>query len=295
MKSSMLDQGTSNLQCWPSRPTASRCSPPTTCATGMAKIADDLSSHYVLGYYTNNTRWDGGARKLTVQLKSTGKAIRARREYRAPTEEEMAGIRNARSAAAAAAAAVRRPGGAQRAVAGQPLVAAERVRHGDRQRVGDRGGDRRGGDRRRALEAGRRRRGACSAKDGGEPVGAQGQDRTGIARHARPRAGRRAGPLAGGRADARRGQLADSDTVSIERRPATLLGKPLAYRAASAAASAYKPLAAFQFRRTERVRLEWPVLQPLESHQAQAARSHRQADGDPADHREARRRRRARC
>jgi hypothetical protein len=62
--------------------------------------------------------------------------------------------------------------------------------------------------------------------------------------------------------------LADSDTVSIEADTGTLLGKPIAYRAASAAASAYRPIAAFQFRRTERVRIEWPALQTIESHQA---------------------------
>ena len=62
--------------------------------------------------------------------------------------------------------------------------------------------------------------------------------------------------------------LADADTVSIEASTGTLLGKPIAYRAASAAASVYRPLAAFQFRRTERVRIEWPALQAVESHQA---------------------------
>ena len=54
----------------------------------------------------------------------------------------------------------------------------------------------------------------------------------------------------------------------MKRASGTLLGKPIAYRAASAAASAYRPLAAFQFRRTERVRIEWPALQAVESHQA---------------------------
>ena len=56
--------------------------------------------------------------------------------------------------------------------------------------------------------------------------------------------------------------------MSIEAPAGALLGKPIAYRAASAAASAYRPLAAFQFRRTERVRIEWPAAQPLDSHQA---------------------------
>ena len=71
---------------------------------GLRKVADDLSSHYVLGYYTSNTKWDGGTRRLTVKLKSTGAKLRARREYRAPTEAEMAAIREAGSRAAAPAA-----------------------------------------------------------------------------------------------------------------------------------------------------------------------------------------------
>ena len=79
--------------------------------------------------------------------------------------------------------------------------------------------------------------------------------------------------------------MSDSDTVAIERAEGTLLGKPLAYRAASAARRRYRPLAAFQFRRTERVRLEWPVLQAVESHAGAAARSHRQAAGHSADDR----------
>jgi VWFA-related protein len=52
------------------------------------RIADDQAAYYVLGYYTTNTTFDGGLRKITVKLK--GKNIRARRQYRAPTEAEIA-------------------------------------------------------------------------------------------------------------------------------------------------------------------------------------------------------------
>ncbi len=55
---------------------------------GFRRIADDLAAYYVLGYYTTNTKFDGGIRKITVKLK--GKPIRARRQYRAPTEDEIA-------------------------------------------------------------------------------------------------------------------------------------------------------------------------------------------------------------
>jgi VWFA-related protein len=65
------------------------------------RIADDLAGYYVLGYYTTNTTFDGGIRKITVKLK--GKTIRARRQYRAPTEEEIATMAQGASASRAAA------------------------------------------------------------------------------------------------------------------------------------------------------------------------------------------------
>jgi VWFA-related protein len=59
---------------------------------GFRRIADDLAAYYVLGYYTTNTKFDGGIRKISVKVK--GSAIRARREYRAPTEAEIAAMAN---------------------------------------------------------------------------------------------------------------------------------------------------------------------------------------------------------
>ena len=60
--------------------------------SGINRIGDDLAAYYVLGYYTTNTKWDGGLRKIQVREKKTGKTIRARREYRAPTPEEIAAL-----------------------------------------------------------------------------------------------------------------------------------------------------------------------------------------------------------
>ena len=82
---------------------------------GFRRIADDLAAYYVLGYYTTNRKVDGGIRKITVKLK--GKSIRARRQYRAPTEAELAALTQRSSAAPAAAAASGPP-----AVIGEPAV-----------------------------------------------------------------------------------------------------------------------------------------------------------------------------
>jgi len=82
---------------------------------GMARIAADLQAYYVLGYYTTNTTFDGGMRKITVKLK--GKPIRARRQYRAPTEAEVAML--ARPSAPPVAMA---PASGPPAVIGEPAV-----------------------------------------------------------------------------------------------------------------------------------------------------------------------------
>jgi len=68
---------------------------------GMRRIADDLAAYYLLGYYSTNTKFDGAVRKITVRTKSNGKAVRARREYRAPTEAEIAALSAPRPAAPA--------------------------------------------------------------------------------------------------------------------------------------------------------------------------------------------------
>jgi len=72
----------------------------------MRRIIADLTSYYLLGYFTTNTKADGRFRSITVRVKRPGVQVRARRGYRALTAEEAETLRAARSAPAAAAAAV---------------------------------------------------------------------------------------------------------------------------------------------------------------------------------------------
>jgi VWFA-related protein len=58
-------------------------------AKGVRRIADDVQAYYILGYYPSNSKWDGTVRSIKVRLKSTGKTVRARHQYRAPTEADM--------------------------------------------------------------------------------------------------------------------------------------------------------------------------------------------------------------
>ena len=66
----------------------------------LRKLADSLSTYYLLGYYSANTKSDGGYRKIEVKLKKPGIKLKARRGYFAPTEEEINGGPNAGAAPA---------------------------------------------------------------------------------------------------------------------------------------------------------------------------------------------------
>ncbi len=50
---------------------------------GFQRIVDDMTSYYLLGYYSTNTKLDGKVRKIKVRVKRNGVDVRARRSYRA--------------------------------------------------------------------------------------------------------------------------------------------------------------------------------------------------------------------
>jgi VWFA-related protein len=56
----------------------------------LRRIVDDLSSYYLLGYYSTNAKLDGKYREIEVRVKRPGVDVRARRGYRAPTSAEVA-------------------------------------------------------------------------------------------------------------------------------------------------------------------------------------------------------------
>lgn len=60
---------------------------------GLRRISDDLTSYYLLGYYSSNAKLDGQFRSLKVRVKKPGVSVRARRGYRAATEAEVATAR----------------------------------------------------------------------------------------------------------------------------------------------------------------------------------------------------------
>jgi len=64
----------------------------------IRRIADDLTSYYLMGYYSTNSKLDGRFRSIKVRSKRPGIEVRARQGYRAATQEEVNAARASASA-----------------------------------------------------------------------------------------------------------------------------------------------------------------------------------------------------
>ena len=63
--------------------------------TQLRRIADDLASYYLMGYYSTNAKLDGRFRTIKVRAKRPGVEVRAREGYRAASASEVAAGRAA--------------------------------------------------------------------------------------------------------------------------------------------------------------------------------------------------------
>jgi VWFA-related protein len=232
---------------------------------GFRRIADDLAAYYVLGYYTTNTKFDGGLRNIKVRLKSSGAQIRARRQYRAPTEAEIAALSSGVGVSSAAAPGAppppstyetalialergSRPFAVYAASAGKQLTLVAELSAA-------------------SILAGKWKDGAdvdvVAVAVNGEPVAsARGKIEPGAfstsvrlpiptVPPARVTVRLRGGATPGA-----------DDWIVVEPATGSLLGDALAFRTGPRAAT--RPVATFEFARNERIRAEWPVLAPLD-------------------------------
>ena len=58
----------------------------------MQRIVSDLTSYYLIGYYSSNTKLDGKFREISVRVTRPGVQVRARRGYRGPTAEDLTAV-----------------------------------------------------------------------------------------------------------------------------------------------------------------------------------------------------------
>jgi VWFA-related protein len=64
----------------------------------LRRVADDLTSYYLIGYYSTNGKPDGKFRNIRVRSKRPGIEVRSRKGYRAATQEEVNAARASASA-----------------------------------------------------------------------------------------------------------------------------------------------------------------------------------------------------
>ena len=237
---------------------------------GLQRVMDDMSAYYLLGYYSTNTKTDGKYRHIEVKVKRSGVKMKARRGYVAPTE--IATALSAGAAANAAAAASAAPSATEAALGSlarldkSPEVLTYGVASGTELTV--------------VVE--------LATGQAERPGWAQGADAQVMATDA---AGAALGtvkgrvepgarvlslrvPLGFGagpwkvlvRVDGRDSSV--DDRLEIKPPAGTVLGDALVFRGTPSAQSALRPVADLEFRRTERVHIEWPIVSSLDQRSA---------------------------
>jgi VWFA-related protein len=226
----------------------------------VRRLTDSLSGHYVLGYYSTNTEANGRFREITVKVNRPEVTIAARRGYYAATPEMVAAM-NAPSAAvgpspvdAALERLARLRSDAELhtySTAGtSALSIVAEIASGEIAR----GRWRQGGE----VEV-------VVAPATGTEVRATGR----IAPGARaalvtvPTTAEANPYRVTVRVTGVDGAL--ESRLDVDTYDGHLLGAPLGYRALPSPRAPIRPVADFQYRRTERVHIEWPALVPLES------------------------------
>ena len=233
---------------------------------GLKKVMDDMSAYYLLGYYSTNTKTDGKYRHIEVKVKRPGVKMKARRGYVAPTEL------GAMAAAADAARTPAAPSATESALGSLAKLdkAPEVLTYGVAA----------GTDLTVVIE--------LATGQAERPGWSQGADTQVIATDA---AGAALGTIKGRiepgsrvlsvkvplgfgagpwkvlvRVDGRDSSI--DDHLEIKPPAGAVLGDAFFFRGTPSAQSALKPVADLEFRRTERVHIEWPIVSSLDQRSA---------------------------
>jgi VWFA-related protein len=233
----------------------------------LAKMADDLASYYLIGYYSTNGKFDGKFREIDVKVRQPGVKVSARNGYLAPTAEMVRAADAARdrpTAAAASAPARSEPTVFDRLLEaldaeGRDDVSVRAVVQADELVVV--------AEARGPAIGGRVPDGArisIRATAGEAPIGSRDEALAPMTRAMLARF-----PVPFGNADPLRVEVRAATVdgpvttrVNASARGA-VLDEPLVYRAAVSQRAVPAPTASRTFGRTERLRLEWRLTAPV--------------------------------
>lgn len=232
---------------------------------GLKRIANDLSSYYLLGYLSTNAKLDGKYHQIKVRVKRPGIDVRARKGYRSPTAEEVAAARTAAAAPVSSTASA----------VNTAMAALSRLRPDSRFSMNAvpmaRAGSKQVSTILIAGELPQGQAGSAFAAGGTVALEVRAGTSTASSRVTLA-AGERtfavpvtlSSPVESGQLDVRATLNATdptaspfSDILSVD--IATSLGQPMVFRRGPSTGNRLLPAGSFQFSRTERLRLEFPV------------------------------------
>jgi VWFA-related protein len=227
----------------------------------LRKVTDDVSAYYLLGYYSTNTTPEGGYRRIEVKTARPGVSVKARRGYLLPALA---------AGTAPAAARTETPEGFDAAIG-----LLSRLRPSSELFAFGAAGS---GEVVVAVELGSQMLSQPNWAKGADVsvtvTGPAGQESAATGRIEPgtrgallrvPAAG--AGPFkASVRVSAAGEDLREQLEIAAPR--GALVGQVLLYRATPSGQSALRPVGDLQYRRTERVHLEWPILRALDRREA---------------------------
>jgi hypothetical protein len=231
-------------------------------AGGMRRIVNDVSAYYLLGYSSTNAVQDNRYRRIEVKVAAPDVRMRARRGYVASPAKPVGPVAEPAGAAAGVSDALSALG---RIKPGADIVVLAGISASELTAVIELSADR--------VTKGTWPRGATISIEVTDPAGSRaGEGQAKIEAGARsalvrvPVTGTGPWRIRTRVTDGIDGPVDDRQEMSAD--GGRLLGPATAYRATPAPASPLRPVADFQYRRTERVHLEWPVLAPADRRDA---------------------------